>query len=131
VNAESTPRIALVPDRTPPAVPLPLQARVQISQVTVRGSLPTSLVRRAVDRIRSQFETCYTRAAQGAGHNGFGELIVDVQIDERGRAREPHAHGGALPHLDTCVAEVAAKLISEKAPDTGTVTASWKVAFSP
>lgn len=120
-----------LPARPAPAPELPLQARAQIGAVTVRGSLPTSLVRRAVERIRSQFETCYTRAAQGAGHNGFGELIVDVQIDERGRARDPHVRGGTLPRLDACVAEAASKLISEKAPDTGTVTASWKVAFSP
>jgi serine/threonine-protein kinase len=110
---------------------LPLQATVQIQGVAVRGSLPTSLVRRAVERIRPQLASCYSRAAHAAGHNGFGELSVEVQIDERGRARNPHANGAALPQLNACVADAASKLVSEKAPDTGTVNASWKVAFTP
>jgi serine/threonine-protein kinase len=117
------------PVRAEPA--LPLQATVQIQGVAVRGSLPTSLVRRAVERIRPQLAACYSRAAHAAGHNGFGELSVDVQIDERGRARNPHANGAALPQLNACVADAASKLVSEKAPDTGTVNASWKVAFTP
>jgi serine/threonine protein kinase len=111
--------------------PLPLSARAQIESVEVRGSLPTSQVRRAVERIRPQFEACYARSAQVAGHNGFAELIVELQIDERGRARAPRVRGGSLPRLEACVAEVAAKLISEKAPDTGTVNASFRVAFTP
>jgi hypothetical protein len=117
------------PPRAEPA--LPLQATVQIQAVTVRGSLPTSLVRRAVERIRPQLASCYSRAAHAVGHNGFGELSVEVQIDERGRARNPHANGAALPQLNACVADAASKLVSEKAPDTGTVNASWKVAFTP
>jgi eukaryotic-like serine/threonine-protein kinase len=125
---KATPSVVKV-ERPQPA--LPLQAKVQIQAVEVRGSLPTSLVRRAVERIRSQLSACYARAAQSAGHNGFGEVTVTVQIDERGRAKSPVARGGSLPQLDACVSDAASKLVSEKAPDTGTVSASWKVTFTP
>jgi hypothetical protein len=88
-------------------------------------------VRRAVERQLPQFTACYGRAAQGAGKNQFGALTVDLEIDERGRARNPRARGGKLPALNECVAEAASKVISERAPDTGTVHASFKVIFSP
>jgi serine/threonine protein kinase len=127
VTASAPPRPT--PTRVEPA--LPLRATVTIQGITVRGSLPTSLVRRAVERLRSQLAACYARSAQLAGRNAFGELSVEVQIDERGRARKPSSHGGGLPQLDACVADAASKLVSEKAPDTGTVNASWKVAFTP
>jgi hypothetical protein len=121
------------PTRTvPPATPgLPLSANVQIDAFSIRGSLPTSQVRRAVERIRPSFASCYKQAAQAAGHHGFGELIVDVRIDERGRASAPRVHGGKLPRLDACVADAVSKVICEKAPDTGTVLASWKITYTP
>jgi hypothetical protein len=97
----------------------------------VRGSLATSVVVRAVERVRSQFSACYARAANAAGRNGFGDVSVDVQLDERGRAQSPRAYGDSLPGLATCVAEVAGKLASDRPPDTGTVKASWKVVFAP
>jgi serine/threonine-protein kinase len=114
-----------------PKPALPLQAKVQIQGLEIHGSLPTSLVRRALERIRGQFSACYVRAAQAAGRNGFGEIAVSVQIDERGRARSPVARGAALPQLDACIGDATSKLVSEKAPDTGTVSASWKVTFTP
>ena len=126
--------VAAVPAQpvSKPAIPvLPLTAKVQIGGVEVHGSLPTSHVKRAVERLHSQFKSCYERSAQVAGHNGFGELIVDVQIDERGRARSPHVRGAGLPRLDSCVADAVSKLISERVPDTGTVVATWKIAFTP
>jgi hypothetical protein len=110
---------------------LPFSASVQIDGFSVRGSLPTSQVRRSVERIRASFANCYKQAAQAAGHHGFGELIVDVRIDERGRANAPRVHGGQLPRLDACVADAVSKLICEKAPDTGTVLASWKITYTP
>jgi hypothetical protein len=102
-----------------------------IRELTVRGSLATSEVRRAVDRIRAQLTACYARAAKAANRNGFGELSVEVEIDERGRAHGPRATGGTLPGLDACVAGAAGKIVSSRPPDTGTVKALWKVAFTP
>ena len=109
----------------------PLSATVEVSSYSVRGSLPAAPVRRAAERLRGAYANCYKAAAQAAGHNAFSELIVEVRIDERGRASSPRVHGGQLPRLDACVADAVAKLVCEKAPDTGTVLASWKVTFSP
>jgi serine/threonine-protein kinase len=132
-STESTPANAKPGADKPegPKPALPLQAKVQIQGLEIHGSLPTSLVRRALERIRGQFSVCYVRAAQAAGRNGFGEIAVSVQIDERGRARLPVARGAALPQLDACIGDATSKLVSEKAPDTGTVSASWKVTFTP
>ena len=96
----------------------------------MRGSLATSEVRRAVERLEPQLAACYTRAAKLAGHARVGVLSVEVEIDERGRAHAPHATGGALPGLDGCVARAVGKLAA-RPPDTGTVKALWKVAFGP
>ncbi|HET8939373.1 MAG TPA: protein kinase [Polyangiales bacterium] len=111
--------------------PPPLVARVKIDSVEVRGSLPKSQVRHAIERLNSQLKACYAQAAQAAGHNGFGELIVGVEIDERGRARSPRVQGAGLPHLDGCVTETIQHLITGRVPDTGTVTATWKIVFMP
>lgn len=112
-------------------VELPLEARTAIGEVTIRGSMPTSLVRRAVERINPQFAACYAHAAQAAGKNQFGAITVEVDLDERGRARSPAARGGKLSGLNECVAEASSKVISDRAPDTGTIHASFKVIFTP
>jgi serine/threonine protein kinase len=125
-QAEPSPAAPAKPE---PAVPLRAQAAVQ--GVTVRGSLATSVVARAVERIRSQFVACYARAATAAGRNGFSEVIVEVQLDERGRATSPRATGGALPGLAACVADAAGKVATDRPPDTGVVKAGWKVVFAP
>jgi serine/threonine protein kinase len=107
-----------------------LEARAAIGEIQLRGSMPTSMIRRAIERIRPQLTACYARAAAAAGRNSFGTLDVDLEIDERGRVRKPRARGSALPGLNDCVAEAAGKVISEP-PDTGTVHASFQVTFSP
>jgi hypothetical protein len=117
-----------------PSAELPLTAKVKIDGVEVRGSLPKSHVRHAAERLTSQLKRCYEQAAQAAGHNGFGELIVDVEIDERGRARSPRvqaAQGAGLPKLGGCVTETVQHLITGRVPDTGIVTATWKIVFTP
>jgi len=124
VRAQSKPRLPTED------VELPLEARAAIGEVTIRGSLPTSSVRRAVERMSGQYRACYARAAGTAGKNQFGAVTVDVVIDERGRARSPSARGSRLSGLNDCVAEATGKVTSEP-PDTGTVHASFKVIFSP
>jgi serine/threonine-protein kinase len=113
-----------------PTARAPLAATPQIRELEVHGSLATSEVRRSIARTSPQLAACYARAARAAGRNGFGELQVAVEIDERGRARAPSARGAALPGLDRCVADVASRMAGHP-PDTGTVKATWKVAFTP
>jgi hypothetical protein len=130
-HAESSAAVAADRPERPEIQNHPLEAHSGIGDVTIRGSLPTSWVRRAAERIRPQLSACYARAAQTAGRNQFGSLTVEVEIDERGRARGGNAHGSSLPGLNDCVAEAAGKVICERAPDTGTVHASFKVTFTP
>jgi serine/threonine protein kinase len=129
--AAAAPREPIARVQPAPIVRLPLTAKVQIDAVEVRGSLPKSQVRHAVERLGSQLKQCYERSAQAAGQNRFGELIVAVEIDERGRARSPRVRGGGLPQLDGCVSEIVSHLITGRVPDTGTVTATWKIVFTP
>lgn len=112
-------------------VSLPLTAKVRIDDVEVRGSLPKSHVRHAAERLVRQLKRCYEQAAQAAGHNGFGELIVAVDIDERGRARSPRVQGAGLPRLEGCVTDTLQHLATGRVPDTGTVSATWKIVFMP
>jgi serine/threonine protein kinase len=108
-----------------------LKSKTAIRALEVRGSLATSDVRRAIARMTSELGVCYSRAATGAGRDGFGEVRVEVTLDERGRAQNPHAEGAALPGLDACVARAMGRLVSTRAPDTGTVKANFRVAFVP
>ncbi|MET0384881.1 MAG: hypothetical protein ABW321_02925, partial [Polyangiales bacterium] len=131
LDTELGERAAPTSTPTPARKAAPLFVKASVSAVETRGSLPTSPVRHAVERLQPQFNACYERAVQLAGHHGFGELIVEVRIDERGRASAPHVRGGRLAGLDACVSEAVSKLICSKAPDTGTVNASWKITFGP
>jgi hypothetical protein len=127
----STPREEAKRPTPEPEPSLPLEAKSAIGEVAFRGPLPSSSVRRAIERINPQLKACYARAAQAAGKNQFGSVAVELEIDERGRARNPTASGAKLAGLNECVAEAASKVISDRAPDTGTVHASFKVIFSP
>jgi hypothetical protein len=113
------------------APPPPLAARATVSELVVHGSLATSVVRRAVDRLLSQLEACYERAALAAGRNGFGSSHVALEIDEHGRARSAVSRGAALPGLDACVMQRANGLSADRAPDTGRVQAAFKLVFTP
>jgi serine/threonine protein kinase len=129
--APSPPREEAKRPTSAPEPNLPLEAKSAIGEVAFRGPLPSSSVRRALERINPQLKACYARAAQAAGKNQFGSLTVELEIDERGRARNPSASGAKLAGLNECVAEAASRVISDRAPDTGTVHASFKVIFSP
>jgi hypothetical protein len=132
VSTPVQPALAARAQSAPVRAPaLPLRARAQSTDVDVHGSLANSVVRRAIDRLTAQLSACYGKAASAAGHNAFGTLEVQIEIDEHGRARGAQVHGAALPGLGTCVAQAASRLAADRPPDTGTVKASWKVAFTP
>jgi hypothetical protein len=109
----------------------PGAVKLRVSSLSVRGSLPSSVVRRGVERIRPRLLACYRNAATRAGRHAFGTLEVSLEIDEHGRARSPRAEGAELPGLAACVREAALRIAARHAPDTGTVAASFRVELSP
>jgi hypothetical protein len=108
---------------------LQLRAAANIEDLSVRGSLSASNVRRSIERLRPALAACYEQAAQHAGRNRFGRVALSLTIDETGRARTPRVQGAELPGLGVCLNSVTSKLVSQ-APDTGTVRASVVVNFA-
>lgn len=115
--------------RHAPAPSRSTDLELKIISLSAPGSLSTQFVRRALERIRAKLAACYLHA-QLAGYDSARGVTVDIRFDERGRARDPRVRGGSSPELDACVADAAAKLISQRPPDTGAVTASWSVALT-
>lgn len=130
VVRSTLPLVPFEPPRPSTAKPTLFAARAEVSEIVLRGSIPTSKIRRAIDRVRPQLSACYGRAAAAAGRNQFGVVDVELEIDERGRVRSPRARGAGLPGLNGCVAQAAGDVISE-VPDTGTVRVSFQVTFTP
>jgi hypothetical protein len=113
------------PAPTAPAPGVRGAVSLRIDGLEVRGSLATSEVRRALERVRPQLTACYARTPAA------GTLRIEVDIDERGRARSPRSVGAAPAELARCVTQIAAKLVSGSPPDTGTVKASFTLGLSP
>ena len=121
--------IAPLPEapRVKPIAPLSDKATPRFYEVQVKGSLATSQIRRGIERIQSATQGCY-RTALAAKPSALGELSLEVVIDERGRARTARVSGAAPGSLQRCL-ESAALRITVTPPDTGTVTATWKVSL--
>jgi hypothetical protein len=100
----------------------------QVRDLTVHGSVTTSVVRRALERIGARLAACYVPDAGDPSKPT--ELDINVAFDERGRARDPHTQGAGPPALHACVAKAAANIVLVRPPDTGVAKASWRVAFS-
>ena len=109
----------------------PLRARARIAGLEVQGSLATSVVRRALARGVSDYAACYRTAATRARKNAFGQVQVSFDIDLRGRIRHVRTGTSGLPGLAACVGKVTSRLATNRQPDTGTVKASFEVAFFP
>jgi hypothetical protein len=101
--------------------------RLVIEDLQVRGSLPESVVRRGIERVRASFERCYRNAGASGGRAGLGPVGVSFELDELGRVRAARASGSSVASLDRCVAEATRNVISRRAPDTGTVRGSFQL----
>jgi serine/threonine protein kinase len=100
----------------------------QVRDLAVSGSVTTSVVRRAVERIHTRVAACDVPNA-GVSWEPT-ELEIDVVFDERGRARDPRTRGASSAALRACVADATANIVLAQPPDTGLAKASWRVAFS-
>lgn len=115
--AAAAPREELAPQ----AKPARAARHMAIEDVSVRGSLSASVVRRAIERIRPQLQRC---VREHTGEAAQREPVrVTATIDEIGRASEPSV-SGAAPALRECVLSATSKLVADR-PDTGTVKVSW------
>ena len=117
------------PKPTPP--PRSLAARARIADLRVAGSLVTSVVRRAIERRGPDYLECYRAAAQAAGRNSFGPLSVKIEIDHHGRSSSSNVGKHPLPGLSACVRKAARRVVTRRKPDTGTVTATFRLVYAP
>jgi hypothetical protein len=102
-----------------------------IEDLLVRGSLPESVIRRGIERVRADFESCYRKAGSSAGRAGLGPVGVRFELDELGRVRDARASGSSVASLDRCLAEATRRVTSRRAPDTGTVHGSFQLVLAP
>ncbi len=125
------PAPAAAPAAPKPAIPASFEASVSVGGVSASGSLPTSAISSAAERVTSGFASCYEKAARSAGRAPATTVTVRGIIDEDGRGRKFKASGGSLPGLAACVRGVASGIRSRTRPDTGTVDATFDVQFKP
>jgi hypothetical protein len=130
---QAAPSRLLTPPSAAPTTPRvsaqSLAAEVSLLDFSVRGSLPRSVVHQALTRVLPQFSACQGRV-RDASSAGAGAIRFDVSIDEVGRVRRPVVSGAAGAELERCLVAACAKLVS-RAPDTGTVSVSWTLRFTP
>jgi eukaryotic-like serine/threonine-protein kinase len=113
--------------KTSAATPATFAGRVAIEDLQVRGSLPESVIRRGIDRVRANFDSCYRKAAGSGGRSAPGKIDVSFELDELGRVRNARASGSTIASLDRCVADATRHITSRRAPDTGIVRGSFQL----
>jgi hypothetical protein len=107
-----------------PAQPTTGEARIKALEV--RGSLTTSAVRRAMERVRPHWTACYEQIADASAQSA--PVHFALVIDEAGRARDPHVSSAGPAAFAECLSRATSKLNAEK-PDTGTVDVLFDLHF--
>lgn len=108
-----------------------LDARTSISGLNVSGSLQSSVVKRALDRVVGSFRGCYKSAATRAGRNAGGTVKVSFTIDEVGKAGGASAKGGPLPGMDSCIRAAVSRVKTRTPPDVGRVGVGFTITYAP
>lgn len=119
------------PKPTEPATRPALAARAALVDLDVSGSLPRSSVQRALDGARSTFEACYREGAEAAGRDAPASLAVSFAVNIDGQLRDVNVAAFELPGVSACAAAAIGRLRTRDRPDTGTVTGSVRLRFSP
>ncbi|MBL8787321.1 MAG: protein kinase [Deltaproteobacteria bacterium] len=124
------PEPAKVEPVAPKLVPA-LAARVAVTQLAVRGSLPRSSVQRALDGVTPALAECYRRWAADAGHDQAATGTVSLGIDVDGGATRIAVGAWPLHGIAPCIAQALSRARTRDRPDTGTVEATFALVFSP
>jgi serine/threonine protein kinase len=120
----------------PKPTPVPkvgsLDATPIIATFEVSGALPSSVVRRAVERTLPTLRTCYRAAAKASKSTPQVTLSLRFEVDENSTARRVSASGGAnLGSLSSCVRSAIAGVQTQQAPDVGIVHVVATISFRP
>jgi|GEM_PF-2261261 len=108
-----------------------LDATPTIARLDIEGSLPSSVVRRGIDRVVPSLRDCYRAAAKARQETPSITLTLSFRIDEGGAARRVSARGGAFGSLADCARDVLGRVQTQQAPDVGTVNVSMSIKFTP
>jgi serine/threonine protein kinase/outer membrane biosynthesis protein TonB len=109
-----------------------LDATPAIASLDVNGPLPSSVVRRGVERILPALRTCYRTAAKTRGMTPAVNVSLSFEIDESGAATSVSASGAAnLATLASCAKAAVGRLNTQQAPDVGTVHVVVAISFRP
>jgi hypothetical protein len=136
-NTESVRPPVLPPPVTPPLVPPPpvgpgtLDATPSIASLEVKGPLPSSTVRRSVDRTLASLRTCYRTAARAAGRTPAVELHLTFEVDENSLATRVATSGAGFGSLASCAIGVVSHIRTAEAPDVGTARVTVVIRFRP
>ncbi|MEO8551136.1 MAG: hypothetical protein ABI678_14220, partial [Kofleriaceae bacterium] len=139
--APAPPIVASPPAPAPPiAMPAPLPvapspvwttATASIAGLDVRGPLPQTEVRRAIEKGLSVFQACYQRAARAANRSPRVTVRVTLSFDDSRHATGVAASLAGWPELAACVHTVAEDLRVTVAPDVGTADVVATILFTP
>jgi hypothetical protein len=108
--------------------PAAVTGEARVKALEVRGSLTSSAVRRAMERVRPHWTECYEHVASVTGQLQFAPVHVALVIDEAGRARDSHITTSGPATFTECLAHAMSKLTAE-VPDTGTVAVLFDLHF--
>jgi hypothetical protein len=128
----AAPAPAPVPTKPPPAVNVgSLDATPSIARLDVEGSLPSSIVRRTVERALPALRECYHAAASTQRKTPTLTLSLSFEIDESRATTNVSVRGGTFGSLGSCAKSALTRLQTQQAPDVGTVQVSVAVRFTP
>ncbi len=114
-----------------PQGPGSLDAVPSIARLDVNGALPSSTVRRGIERTLSGYRDCYRSAARSAARTPAATVKVTFEIDEAGLVRNVQAGDASLPGMSRCVRDATSRMRSQATPDVGVAHASVVISFAP
>jgi serine/threonine-protein kinase len=123
--------VAPKPAPAPPVKIGTLDATPVIASLEVNGALPSSVVRRTVERTLPALRACYRAAAKAGKSTPQVTVSLRFEIDENSSATRVSASGASFGSLASCVRSAVTGVRTQQAPDVGTVHVVVAIAFRP